>query len=94
MDPLLSDALKRGNVVVFFDVSIGGVPAGRIKMELFKNDCPKTVENFRCVRKTTSRGLGYGTARETSHGMVVMRNRQFCTGEYKCVDGLWSQIRG
>lgn len=29
------------------DVSIGGVPAGRIKMELFADICPKTVENFR-----------------------------------------------
>jgi hypothetical protein len=29
------------------DVSIGGVPAGRIKMELFADICPKTAENFR-----------------------------------------------
>lgn len=35
------------NPVVFFDVSIGGVPAGRIKMELFADICPKTAENFR-----------------------------------------------
>jgi hypothetical protein len=35
------------NPVVFFDVSIGGLPAGRIKMELFKDLVPKTVENFR-----------------------------------------------
>lgn len=47
MDAALSEALRRGNVVVFFDIAIGGVPAGRIKMELFKKDCPKTVENFR-----------------------------------------------
>ncbi len=47
MDPLLSEAIKRGNVVVIFDISIGGVPTGRVKMELFKEDCPKTVENFR-----------------------------------------------
>jgi len=47
MDAALVEALRKGNVVVFFDVSIGGAPAGRMKMELFKNDCPKTVENFR-----------------------------------------------
>lgn len=35
------------NPVVFFDVSIGGVAAGRIKMELFADICPKTCENFR-----------------------------------------------
>jgi len=29
------------------DVSIAGVPAGRIKMELFADVCPKTAENFR-----------------------------------------------
>lgn len=40
-------AVARGNPVVFFDVTIGGAPAGRIKMELFKDTCPKTAENFR-----------------------------------------------
>ena len=47
MDPALAEALKRGNPVVFFDVTIGGHPAGRIKMELFKDTVPKTAENFR-----------------------------------------------
>ena len=36
-------ALKRGNPVVFFDVSMGGRPLGRIKMELFKDVCPKVL---------------------------------------------------
>mmetsp|Transcript_41251 Transcript_41251/g.105488 ORF Transcript_41251/g.105488 Transcript_41251/m.105488 type:complete len:186 (-) Transcript_41251:14-571(-) len=36
-----------GNPIVFFDVTIGGAPAGRIKMELFADICPKTAENFR-----------------------------------------------
>lgn len=35
------------NPVVFFDVTVGGVEAGRIKMELFADVCPKTAENFR-----------------------------------------------
>ena len=47
MDALLTDALKRGNPVVFFDIAIGGSPVGRMKMVLFKRECPKTVENFR-----------------------------------------------
>ena len=47
MDPALEEALKRGNPVVFFDITIGGLPAGRIKMELFKDTVPKTAENFR-----------------------------------------------
>ena len=29
------DAIARGNPVVFFDITIGGVPSGGIKMELF-----------------------------------------------------------
>ena len=34
-DPIVLDAIARGNPVVFFDITIGGVPSGRIKMELF-----------------------------------------------------------
>ncbi|KAI9921733.1 hypothetical protein PsorP6_000139 [Peronosclerospora sorghi] len=47
MDVPLSEALRRGNVVVFFDIAIGGAPIGRLRLELFKQDCPRTVENFR-----------------------------------------------
>ncbi len=35
------------NPVVFFDIAIGGQPAGRIEMTLRADICPKTVENFR-----------------------------------------------
>nr|KAJ0224742.1 hypothetical protein LSAT_V11C100045460 [Lactuca sativa] len=35
------------NPIVFFDVTIGSIPAGRIKMELFADIVPKTAENFR-----------------------------------------------
>jgi hypothetical protein len=30
----VADVLKRGNVAVFFDVTIGGHPIGRLRMEL------------------------------------------------------------
>jgi hypothetical protein len=33
--------------VVFFDISIGDVAVGRMKMELFSDIVPKTAENFR-----------------------------------------------
>jgi len=33
--------------IVFFDISIGGQPAGRIQFELFSDIVPKTAENFR-----------------------------------------------
>ena len=36
-----------GNPVVFMDVALGGLPAGRVKAELFADLCPRTAENFR-----------------------------------------------
>jgi peptidyl-prolyl isomerase H (cyclophilin H) len=53
-DPNVMAAVEKGHPVVFFDVSLGGdakgtnaASVGRIKMELFAKDCPKTCENFR-----------------------------------------------
>ncbi|CAE7823265.1 PCKR1 [Symbiodinium sp. CCMP2456] len=37
------------NPRVFFDMEIGGRPAGRIEMELFADTVPKTAENFRAL---------------------------------------------
>lgn len=34
---------------VFFDISIGGNPAGRIVFELYSDVVPKTAENFRSI---------------------------------------------
>lgn len=48
----VSEAVKRGNAVVFFDVSIGGHSAGRIKIELFNDKTPK-VHCCTTVRRYT-----------------------------------------
>ncbi|PPR90507.1 hypothetical protein GOBAR_AA30180 [Gossypium barbadense] len=45
------------NPKVFFDVTIGGEPAGRIAMELFADVTPRTAENFRALC-TGEKGVG------------------------------------
>lgn len=45
------------NPRVFFDMTIGSAPAGRIVMELAADKVPKTAENFRCLC-TGEKGTG------------------------------------
>merc|ERR1712174_145160 len=45
-------------VKVFFDMTIGGAPAGKITWELREDVVPKTVENFRALC-TGEKGFGF-----------------------------------
>jgi len=46
------------NPVCFFDITIGGSPAGRIEMTLRADVVPKTCENFKALC-TGEKGFGY-----------------------------------
>lgn len=48
---------EQTNPQVFFDITIGGEPAGRIVMELRADVTPKTAENFRALC-TGEKGVG------------------------------------
>merc|ERR1711971_773538 len=47
------------NPVCFFDMTIGGTPAGLIEMTLRADVVPKTAENFRCLCTGEKPGLSF-----------------------------------
>ncbi|ADV24416.1 peptidyl-prolyl cis-trans isomerase H [Cryptococcus gattii Ru294] len=58
--------------IVFFDISIGDTPAGRIKMELFDDITPKTAENFRqlCTGEHRINSVPQGYKKATFHRVI------------------------
>ena len=88
------------NPVVFFDVNVGGVEAGRIKMELFADVCPKTAENFRqfCTGEHKKNMVPVGYKGVEFHRVIkdfMIQGGDFLKGNGTgCVSICREQIRG
>ncbi|KNE69171.1 peptidyl-prolyl cis-trans isomerase H [Allomyces macrogynus ATCC 38327] len=67
-----NSATKQPNPIVFMDVSMGGQPIGRLKMELFADTCPKTAENMRqfCTGEHRRNGQPVGYKNATFHRVI------------------------
>ncbi|EER01895.1 cyclophilin, putative [Perkinsus marinus ATCC 50983] len=78
------------NPVVFMDVSVGGSAIGRIRMELYKDVAPKTVENFRqlCNGEFKLNGVPIGYKGSTFHR--VIRDFMIQGGDFVKGDGTGS----
>ena len=69
----LQSQLKHpNNPVVFFDITIGGTPVGRIVFELFAHVAPKTTENFRqfCTGECRKDSVPIGYKNSSFHRVI------------------------
>ncbi|KAJ1327847.1 peptidyl-prolyl isomerase H (cyclophilin H) [Microdochium nivale] len=76
-----------GNPLVFFDITLGGEPLGRITFELFKDVVPRTAENFRqfCTGESrNSRGMPQGYKGSRFHRIIsgfMLQGGDFLNGD-------------
>jgi len=45
--PKMSETTESQRAITYFDISIAGIPAGRVIFQLYNDLVPKTAENFR-----------------------------------------------
>lgn len=80
-----------GNPLVFFDITLGGEPLGRITFELFKDVVPKTAENFRqfCTGETKNH-LGRPQGYKGSKFHRIIKDFMLQGGDFLHGDGTGS----
>lgn len=80
------------NPVVFFDMTLGGEPLGRIKMSLFADSVPKTAENFRqfCTGETKNPTTGRPQGYKGSRFHRVIKDFMIQGGDFLKGDGTGS----
>ncbi|KAG7578463.1 Cyclophilin-like domain superfamily [Arabidopsis thaliana x Arabidopsis arenosa] len=86
---LFDPSLKMANPKVFFDMSVGGKPAGRIVIELFAHTTPRTAENFRALC-TGEKGMGKLGKPLHYKGSIIHRlvpDQMLCGGDITAGDG-------
>ena len=74
------------NPVVFFDITIGSTPVGRIVFELFAHVTPKTAENFRqfCTGEVKKDSVPIGYKNSTFHRVIkdfMVQGGDFVNGD-------------
>ncbi|KAG9229573.1 cyclophilin-like domain-containing protein [Amylocarpus encephaloides] len=86
-----------GNPLVFFDITLGGEPLGRIQFELFADVVPRTAENFRqfCTGETKNHlGRSQGYKGSKFHRIIkdfMCQGGDFLNGDGTgsiCIDGM------
>lgn len=66
-----ASAAGQSKIRCFFDITLGGLPAGRIVFELLPDLAPKTCENFRALC-TGEKGIGQKTGKPLHYKVWVL----------------------
>ncbi|SNX86331.1 probable peptidyl-prolyl cis-trans isomerase [Melanopsichium pennsylvanicum] len=88
---VIPGAGTKGRPIVFMDISIGDVPAGRLKFELFSDIVPRTCENFRqlCTGEFRPNHVPQGYKNSIFHRII--KDFMCQGGDYINADGTGSR---